>query len=185
MNFMSNSNQFQVQNQGQIAQAQSNKNEYRRVTQPYKRKSDSDVEAISDDKKKVEQILGKARPKYIVDIVSKGDELTEEDLSIIEEVQQHFEEEQSQELEEGSIDNFVCSLTKCYIPGCEVHTLLPNCIHYGNISGLGYGGLEDMSQRMKKGYECFKRNPTCSYIEVYEKHICIIGKNGISTVINE
>lgn len=76
--------------------------------------------------------------------------MTEEDLSIIEEVQQHFEEEQSQELEEGSIDNFVCSLTKCYIPGCEVHTLLPNCIHYGNISGLGYGGLEDMSQRMKK-----------------------------------
>lgn len=59
MNFMSNSNLFQVQNQGQIAQAQSNKNEYRRVTQPYKRKSDSDVEAISDDKKRLSRFLAR------------------------------------------------------------------------------------------------------------------------------
>lgn len=185
MNLMSNSNQFQAQSQEQTTQAQGNKSEYRRVIQPYKRKSDSVVETITDDKKTVEHVLGKARPRYIVDLVSKGDELSEEDLDIIEEVQQHIVEEQNQELEEDTIDNFVCSLTKCYIPGCEIHTLLPKCIHYGNISGPGYGGLGDMSQRMKKGYECFKRNPTCSYIEVYERHICIIGQNGISTVLNE
>jgi len=133
----------------------------------------------------VEQVLSKARPTFLVDLIQKGDELTEEDLEIIEAVQQGIEEEQEQLVEEEEVDNFLCSFSKCYIDNCEVHTLLPKCIHYGDRDGYDMCKISAMNPRLKKGYECYKKHMGCSHVEVYERHICIVDYNGITTVINE
>lgn len=179
---------FSRQNQSQNVNQNSHNSEdgYQRISSPYQKKHTSELKDVKqEDEQKIEQILGRARSTIVVDIISKADELTPQDLEIIAEVQQHVEEEQKQVVEEEKIDSFICSLSKCYISGCDVHTILPNCIHYGNNKGVGYGRIRDMSPRMKKGYDYYLKNPDCSHIEVYERHICVVQSNGITQVINE
>lgn len=135
--------------------------------------------------KSVEQVLSKARPTFIVNLIQKGDELTKEDLEVIEAVQRNIEEEQKQSVKEEEVDSFVCSLSKCYISGCEVHTLLPTWIHYGCSNGCDTRKISSMEPRLRKGYECYKKHPGCSHVEVYQKHIAIVDYNGTTTVINE
>lgn len=184
MAFLSRLNQSQNFNQN--TQTQSSEDGYQRISKPYqKRNTSNSIEVKPGDEQRIEQILGRARSTVVVDLISKADELTSQDLEIIAEVQQHVEEEQKQVVEEEKVDTFICSLSKCYISGCDVHTVLPNCIHYGNNKGAGYGRIHDMTPRMKKGYDYYRRNPDCLYVEVYERHICVVQNNGITQVINE
>ena len=152
-------------------------------------KTDSSKLAENDQQdeseQKIEKILGRARPSFIVELIKKGDELTQEDLEIIEEVQQHMEEEQKEVVEEEKVDSLLCTLSHCYISGCVVHTLMPGFVHYAPTRLSGYPSVSSMDDRTKKGYEYYKKNPGCSCVEVYERHICVVGGNGITKVINE
>lgn len=184
MAFLSRLNQSQ--NFNQKTKTQSEEVGYQRICQPYQKRNASfpnDVELETEQK--IEQILGKARSTIVVDMINKADELTTQDLEIIAEVQQHIEEEQKQVVEEEQVDAFLCSISKCYLPECKVHTVLPKCIHYGSMKGDGYGKLNEMSPRMKKGYDYYCKNPGCSHVEVYERHICVVAYNGVTQVFDE
>lgn len=172
------------QNQAGQEETKTDQSLYQRMIPAYRRRT-ADTAVEPADENKIKEILGKARSSYVVSLVEKGDELTEDDLEIIQAVQEHVEEEQKQVVEETKVDHLICSLTKCYITGCQIHTLLPNCVHYGSRSGAGFGLINKMPERLKKGYEMYKKNPECSYIEVYERHICVVSSSGITKVIDE
>lgn len=160
----------------------------RKIPQYVKRHEDTEAdESCVDTEREIVKILSKARTPYVVSLIEKGDEMTQEDMETVAIVQKHIEEEQKQVVEEQQADSFICSLSKCYIEGCIVHTILPACIHYrATGSGTGcYSSIQAMDERTRKGYEVYKNHPNCSYIEVYERHICVIEANGSSTVINE
>lgn len=161
---------------------------YERKIPQYMQKHENAQEADNetDPEREIVKILSKARSAYVVGLIDKGDEISKEDLEIVNEVQQHMIEEQKQVVEEQMTDNFICSLSKCYIEGCVVHTLLPTFIHYNSRGGGScYASIESMDERTKKGYEAYMKNPNCSYIEVYERHICVVEYNGTTTVLNE
>ncbi len=182
MAFMAN----QTQNQMQIQEKKTANKEstYQRIIHSYQRRT-SNEPISADDETKIVEILGRARSSYVVGLIEKGDEATEEDLEIIQEVQQHLVEEQKQVVTEEKVDSLICTFSSCSIPGCIVHTLIPDFIHYGTPTGSCYAKMKSMSPRMKKGYEIYKKRPGCSYIEVYERHICVVSSNGTSEVINE
>ncbi|MCR5502311.1 MAG: hypothetical protein K6F53_04840 [Lachnospiraceae bacterium] len=158
---------------------------YARRILPRTEKSDPECEKKEDPEMKTERILGRARPSYVVSLIEKGDELTEEDKEIISEVCQHIEEEIREEVEEEKADKLVCTLSKCFIPGCVVHTLIPGCIHYSIENRGTFPPVSSMDERMRKGYEVWKDHPDCVYTEIYERHICVVSGNGTTMVINE
>ena len=136
--------------------------EYERKIPKYVQKHGTEQEEDNrkDPEREIVKILSKARSAYVVSLIDKGDEITKEDLEIVSEVQQHMIEEQKQVVEEQMTDNFICSLSKCYIEGCVVHTLLPTVIHYkSHGGGMCYASINSMDERTKKGYEVYKNNP--------------------------
>lgn len=148
-----------------------------------KKNTKEDLERTKEEK--VVSILGRARSRYVVELITKSDEMTEEDLEIVAQTQEHLIEEQKEVVEEEEIDNFVCSMSKCFLPGCVVHTLTPDFIHYCHGKSEWYQPISKMSDRMKKGLQVYQKHPECSYVEVYDKHICVVSYNGTTTVISE
>ena len=148
-----------------------------------KKHSEENVSTSAEER--IVSVLGKARSRYVVELITKSDEMTEEDLEIVAQTQEHLIEEQKEVVEEEEIDNFVCSMSKCFLPGCVVHTLTPDFIHYCHGKSECYQPISKMSDRMKKGLQVYQKHPECSYVEVYDKHICVVSYNGTTTVISE
>lgn len=160
------------------------KSKHKVAMKTYVKKNESqDTNRTSEEK--IESILGKARSRYVVELINKGDELTSEDMDIITQTQEHILEEQKEVVECEEVDNFICSLSKCYLPDCVVHSVTPDFTHYCRGKSDFYHPISKMNPRMKKGLDVYLKNPNCSYVEVYERHICVISFNGTSKVISE
>jgi hypothetical protein len=135
---------------------------------------------------KIRRILGRARPSLLNQLIAKGDELTQDDMEIIEAVEEHIEEEVKEAAKEETADQLLYVLSKCYIDGCCVHTLRPDITHYtADAPTPCYPGVVSMDPRLRKGYEAYKANPDCSFIEIYERHICVVSRDCSVTVLDE
>ncbi len=186
MEFMHSFRQVRAQTSGQSKEETKCDKGYVRRIQPKEQVgSVSDVGNEDRSESEIVRILGRARPSFVVDLVSKGDELTEDDIEIISKVQEHIEDEQKEQVKEEQVDTLLCTLSKCYITGCEVHTLIPQFVHYTKGINPGYPLIASMDKRMKKGYELYLKNKDCSFIEVYQRHLCVVRSDGTTTVINE
>lgn len=186
MNLMSKEEQTQYYHQPN-EKKEVEKEGYVRKIQPYVKKNNAtnNDPKVTLSEQKIEQILKKARNTYVLSLIEKGDTMTKEDLELLAEVQQHVEEEMKQVVEEAEVDNFICTMSKCYIEGCIVHTVLPTFQHYGKHKVGCHHSVSEMDERMKLGYEYYMKNTACSCVEVYERHICVVQSNGQTQVINE
>ena len=142
----------------------------------------------------VSDVLRRKRGIEYIEAIKKGDEMTDLDRKIIEmtinDIQEQIEEQivENESVDEQQIeytDKFITSISKCFITGCEVHTLFGGFIHYGrNVNSYDLRPISEMPERMKIGYDAFCQNPDCLSVEVYEHHICVIAKDGRSFVLN-
>lgn len=198
------SKQQQAQSQVQSTQTSNCDDGYNRKVTAYTSKNGQTVQTQFTDEvaAAIEKVLGQARTTYILDLMEKGDEITEEDLQVLTAVLNHIQEEQKEVVEElieqagdtvteaeketakEMTDSMICSLTKCYISGCEVHTVYPDMIHYGNCSGTCFCRISKAHPRIRRGIELYK-SKAANYVEVYENHYCVVGYGGSTQVINE
>lgn len=134
----------------------------------------------------IESILSTPRNIAYLTALKKGDEMTEADFQIVDMVQEHMEKQQEQTVGADNIDHFICSLSKCYICGCIVHTIGVNFIHYGDHEdGYYEKRISAMPERVKKGYHLYCQRPDCFCVEIYEKHLCVVDESGKTTVVAE
>ncbi len=92
-------------------------------------------------------------------------------------------EKQKEVVSQEQADSLLCILSKCYITGCEVHTLFPDFVHYTAGANPSFKPVSSMDERLRKGYELYKKNMNCTLIEVYQRHFCVVGNDGSTQVI--
>lgn len=157
----------------------------RKISDSYVRVKQQNTEGSDDNTgSKIKKFLGKNRNSYALRLIAKGDHMTEEDRKILENVQKHMEEEKKKALEGEQEDLFICSMTKCYIPGCIVHTIIPDFVHFTQEGAIGYPTVSSMDEATKRGFDVYMANPGCSCVEVYQHHVCVVSADGTVTVLD-
>ena len=115
------------------------------------------------DVTKEKKLIRKPRSKKYVQLMKEIDQLTKQDVEIMEMVKSM------------PVNNKLHGiLSKCQIEGCIIHAI----DKFGNILEH-YRSVEEMPEELRDGYTVFLQNQDCASIEVYTNNICVIYKDGI------
>lgn len=127
----------------------------------------------------IENILSEERNFGYVKALEKGDSITEEDAKIIAKVQSKMNEKIKAKVKTTE-HKLIGILTKCYIDGCEFHSITSTGSIIDHYSSENDSSLD---KRLKTGAKIWKSNPY-STVEVYTDYIAVIS-DGKTKVIKE